>query len=114
MPAARGDNMIEERIQTVEGFSWFGKNIGIKDETLDFGGILSDVPCQAAGVFTKNTMPGAPVLVGREHLKNGLLQAVIVNSKNANVATGQQGFEDSITICRLVAESCGLEHGDHC
>lgn len=103
--------MIEERIQTVEGFSWFGKNIGIKDETLDFGGILSDVPCQAAGVFTKNTMPGAPVLVGREHLKNGLLQAVIVNSKNANVATGQQGLEDSITICRLVAESCGLEPG---
>ncbi len=103
--------MIEERIQTVEGFSWFGKNIGIKDKTLDFGGILSDVPCQAAGVFTKNTMPGAPVLVGREHLKNGLLQAVIVNSKNANVATGQQGLEDSITICRLVAESCGLEPG---
>jgi glutamate N-acetyltransferase/amino-acid N-acetyltransferase len=103
--------MIENKIRTVEGFSWFGKNIGIKDDTLDFGGILSDVPCQAAGVFTKNTMPGAPVLVGREHLRNGLLQAVIVNSKNANVATKQQGFEDSITICRLVAESCGLEPG---
>jgi glutamate N-acetyltransferase/amino-acid N-acetyltransferase len=103
--------MIEGKIRTVEGFSWFGKNIGIKDETLDFGGILSDVPCQAAGVFTKNTMPGAPVLVGREHLKDGVLQAVIVNSKNANVATEQQGLEDSITICRLVAESCGLEAG---
>jgi len=103
--------MIEKKIRTVEGFSWFGKNIGIKDETLDFGGILSDVPCQAAGVFTKNTMPGAPVLVGRDHLKNGLLQAVVVNSKNANVATEQQGLEDSMTICRLVAESCGLEAG---
>jgi glutamate N-acetyltransferase/amino-acid N-acetyltransferase len=103
--------MIEKRIQAVEGFSWFGKNIGIKDVTLDFGGILSDVPCRAAGVFTKNTMPGAPVLVGREHLKNGLLQVVIVNSKNANVATGEQGLEDSITICRLVAESCGVEPG---
>lgn len=103
--------MIENKIRTVEGFSWFGKNIGIKDESLDFGGILSDVPCQSAGVFTKNTMPGAPVLVGREHLKNGLLQAIIVNSKNANVATKQQGLEDSITICKLVAESCGLEPG---
>ncbi len=103
--------MIENKIRTVEGFSWFGKNIGIKDESLDFGGILSDVPCQAAGVFTKNTMPGAPVLVGREHLKNGLLQAVIVNSKNANVATEQQGIEDCITICKLIAESCGLEPG---
>jgi len=99
---------MEGRIRTVPGFSWFGKNIGIKDKSLDFGGILSDVPCQAAGVFTRNTMPGAPVVVGREHLRDGMLQAVIVNSKNANVATRQQGIEDSREICRLVAESCGI------
>lgn len=101
--------MIEEKIQIVPGFSWFGKNIGIRDTSLDFGGILSDTPCQAAGVFTRNTMPGAPVIVGREHLCDGRLQAVIVNSKNANVATGPKGIEDSKTICRLVAESCGIE-----
>lgn len=100
--------MIEERIQTVPGFSWFGKNIGIKDSTLDFGGILSEVPCQAAAVFTKNTMPGAPVIVGREHVRNGMLQAIIVNSKNANVATEQRGIEDSRTICDMVAQQCGL------
>ena len=93
----------------VPGFSWFGKNIGIKDKTLDFGGILSDVPCQAAAVFTRNTMPGAPVLVGKEHIRKGLLQAVIVNSKNANVATEQRGIEDSRKICRLVADSCRIE-----
>jgi glutamate N-acetyltransferase / amino-acid N-acetyltransferase len=101
--------MIEEKIRIVPGFSWFGKNIGIKDDSLDFGGILSDRPCQAAGVFTRNAMPGAPILVGREHLRNGLLQAVIVNSKNANVATGPQGVEDSRRICRLFAENCGIE-----
>lgn len=101
--------MIEERIQVVPGFSWFGKNVGIKDKTLDFGGILADIPCRAAGVFTRNTMPGAPVLVGREHLRDGRLQAVIVNSKNANVATGQGGIDDSRQICRLVAASCGIE-----
>jgi glutamate N-acetyltransferase / amino-acid N-acetyltransferase len=101
--------MIEERIQIIPGFSWFGKNIGIKDDTLDFGGILSDKPCQAAGVFTRSTMPGAPILVGREHLRNGELQAVIVNSKNANVATGLQGVEDSRRICRLVAQACGIK-----
>jgi glutamate N-acetyltransferase / amino-acid N-acetyltransferase len=101
--------MIEERIQIVPGFSWFGKNIGIKDTTLDFGGILSARPCQAAGVFTRNTVPGAPIIVGREHLNDGLLQAVIVNSKNANVATGFQGVEDSKRICRLFAEACGIE-----
>ncbi len=102
--------MIEkDKIQVVPGFSWFGKNIGIKDATLDFGGILADSPCRAAGVFTRNTMPGAPVLVGREHLRDGRLQAVIVNSKNANVATGPHGVEDSRRICRLVAESCGID-----
>lgn len=100
---------MEGIIRIVPGFSWFGKNIGIKDGTLDFGGILSDVPCQAAGVFTRNTMPGAPVIVGREHLQDGLLQAVIVNSKNANVATMQRGVEDSRRICELVAGQCGIE-----
>jgi glutamate N-acetyltransferase / amino-acid N-acetyltransferase len=100
--------MIEEKIQIVPGFSWFGKNIGIKDGSLDFGGILADRPCNAAAVFTRNTMPGAPILVGREHLRDGQLQAIIVNSKNANVATGLQGVEDSRRICRLVAESCGI------
>jgi glutamate N-acetyltransferase/amino-acid N-acetyltransferase len=99
---------MEGRAVVVPGFSWFGKNIGIKDESLDFGGILSDVPACAAGVFTRNTMPGAPVVVGKEHLRDGMLQAVIVNSKNANVATRQQGVEDSKRICRLVAESCGI------
>ncbi len=72
--------MIDTRIQIVPGFSWFGKNIGIKDNTFDFGGILSRQVCSAAGVFTKNTMPGAPVIVGKEHLSDGRLQAIIVNS----------------------------------
>ncbi len=99
---------MKAEIQLVPGFSWFGKNIGIKDNTLDFGGILSSVPCQAAGVFTKNTMPGAPVLVGKEHLRNGQLQDIKVNSKNANVATELRGIEDSKRICRLIADACGI------
>lgn len=101
--------MIENKIQIVPGFSWFGKNIGIKDDTLDFGGILSDNICNAAGVFTKNTMAGAPVIVGKEHIKDGKLQAVIVNSKNANVATDTHGINDTKTICSLVAETCGIQ-----
>ena len=48
--------MINNEIEIVPGFSWFGKNIGIKDSTLDFGGILADKVCNAAGVFTRNTM----------------------------------------------------------
>ncbi|MGI1679302.1 MAG: bifunctional glutamate N-acetyltransferase/amino-acid acetyltransferase ArgJ [Cellvibrionaceae bacterium] len=92
-----------------QGFSWFGKNIGIKDDTKDFGGILSDNICSAAAVFTKNTMPGAPVVIGKQHIKDGELQAIIVNSKNANVATDSAGEKDSLTICELSAQACGIK-----
>ena len=100
--------MLEHSILSVPGFSWFGKNVGIKDDTLDFGGILAQTPCQAAGVFTRNTMPGAPVIVGKRHLQDGLLQAIIVNSKNANVATEQRGIDDSLKICELIGQACSI------
>lgn len=91
-----------------EGFSWFGKNIGIRDNSKDLGGVLSSSPSAAAAVFTKNTMPGAPLIVGKEHIADGQLQAIIVNSKNANVATELSGIEDSKTICKVVAQACGI------
>ena len=100
---------MEKIIQLVPGFSYFGKNIGIKDETLDFGGILSDKPCNAAAVFTQNTMPGAPIVVGKEHIQDGTLQAIVVNSKNANVATELRGIEDSKNICQLLGKECGID-----
>ena len=100
--------IMQAKIKVVPGFSWFGKNVGIKDSSLDFGGIFSDVPCQAAAVFTRNTMPGAPVVIGKKHVANGILQAVIVNSKNANVATERQGEQDANRICELVAAECGI------
>lgn len=90
------------------GFGFFGKNIGIKDNSKDFGGVLSDCPCSAAAVFTKNTMPGAPIIVGRKHIATGQLQAIIVNSKNANVATEQKGVDDCETICEIVAKECSI------
>ena len=86
----------------VPGFAWLGKNIGIKDDTPDFAVAYSRQPCAAAGVFTRNNFPGAPVIVGREHLAGGRLQAIVVNSKNANVATGPDGVEDARRMCRAL------------
>lgn len=91
------------------GFGFFGKNIGIKDNSKDLGGILSDCPCTAAAVFTRNTLPGAPIIVGRKNIADGKLQAIIVNSKNANVATEQKGIEDCETICEILAGECGID-----
>lgn len=102
-------NIPSQELLLPKGFAWFGKNIGIKDKTKDLGGILADHPCNAAAVFTKNTMPGAPIIVGRQHVADGKLQAIIVNSKNANVATEQRGIEDSKTICKQVGEHCGID-----
>ena len=76
---------ISRELITVPSFRFGGLNIGLKKESLDFGGIVSNSPCEAAAVFTKNNFPGAPVIVGREHISDGMLQAIVVNSKNANV-----------------------------
>lgn len=91
-----------------KGFLSFGKNIGIKDDTLDFSVVYSETVCRAAGVFTRNNFPGAPVVVGKEHLQDGKLQALVINSKNSNVATGKEGVENSRRICQEVAASLGI------
>ena len=94
------------------GFYSFGKNIGIKDTTLDFSVIYSEVLCDAAAVFTKNNFPGSPVIVGREHIQDGRLQAIVINSKNSNVATGQQGIDNARKTCEVLAANLGIHSND--
>ena len=96
-------------LRSINGFSWLGINLGIKDETLDFGVIVSECECSAAGVFTRNNLPGAPVIVGRENIENGRLQAIVVNSKTANVATGKVGIEDAKNMCLWTGEALGFD-----
>jgi glutamate N-acetyltransferase/amino-acid N-acetyltransferase len=95
-----------------QGFLAAAKNVGIKDETLDMTVIYSTVRAHAAAMFTRNRFPGAPVIVGRAHISDGFVQALVVNSKNANVATGQRGIEDAVEMCRLVAGELGIEPRD--
>ena len=92
-----------------QGFYSYTKNIGIKDKTLDFAVIYSDVLCQATAVFFIYNFPGAPIIVGKEHIQNGKLQAIVINSKNANVATGERGIQDSKNICKTLADSLGID-----
>lgn len=100
---------IREPLLPVPGFRFLGRNIGIKDLTPDFAVAVADRPCAAAGVFTLNNFPGAPVVVGREHLSSGRLQAVVVNSKNANVATGPDGIEHARRVCRVLGTALKLD-----
>src|SRR5579859_7163431 len=95
-----------------QGFRSCAKNVGIKDETLDFTVIASDVAASAAAMFTQSRFCGAPIVVGREQVANGQLQAFVINSKNANVATGEQGIANAREIVRLVADELGIDPRD--
>ncbi|HEY2988753.1 MAG TPA: bifunctional glutamate N-acetyltransferase/amino-acid acetyltransferase ArgJ [Candidatus Binatia bacterium] len=95
-----------------QGFLSLAKNVGIKDDTLDLTVIYSEARARAAAMFTRNRFPGAPVIVGRKHVADGFVQALVVNSKNANVATGKQGIDDAVEMCRLVGADLGVDYRD--
>ncbi len=95
-----------------QDFLALAKNVGIKDSTLDLTVIYSTVRARAAAMFTRNRFPGAPVIVGRKHIANGYAQALVINSKNANVAMGKIGFDNAIETCRIVGEELGVDSYD--
>jgi glutamate N-acetyltransferase/amino-acid N-acetyltransferase len=95
-----------------QGFLSLAKNVGIKDNTLDLTVIYSTVRARAAAMFTRNRFPGAPVIVGRKHIASGFVQALVINSKNANVAMGKQGIDNAIETCRIVGEELGINPYD--
>lgn len=94
------------------GFTSCAKTIGIRDSSLDFTVVFSGRPAAAAAMFTQSRFCGAPIIVGREHVADGQLQAVVVTSKNANVATGQEGIDNAREITRLVAAELGIRPED--
>jgi glutamate N-acetyltransferase/amino-acid N-acetyltransferase len=95
-----------------QGFLSLAKNVGIKDHTLDLTVIYSTVRARAAAMFTRNRFPGAPVIVGRKHIANGFAQALVINSKNANVAMGRLGVDNAIETCRMVGAELGISSYD--
>jgi len=87
-----------------KGFSFSGVVSGLKKNgQKDLGLIYSEVPASVAGVFTRNRVQAAPVLVDRERIKKGLCRAVIVNSGSANCCTGDQGMKDAVSEAKLAA-----------
>ena len=95
-----------------QGFLSLAKNVGIKDSTLDLTVIYSTVRARAAAMFTRNRFPGAPVTIGKKHIADGFAQALVINSKNANVAMGKQGTDNAIETCRIVGKELGISPYD--
>lgn len=95
------------------GFKAAGIHCGIRKnkEKKDLALIYSEKECSAAAVYTKNKVFGAPIIVTREHLKNGRARAVIANSGNANTCNAD-GVEKARYMTKLAAEALGIEQSD--
>ncbi|MFZ5827935.1 MAG: bifunctional glutamate N-acetyltransferase/amino-acid acetyltransferase ArgJ [Bacillota bacterium] len=70
--------------------------------------LFSTAPSAAAGVYTTNVVKAAPVILSQQHTATGSLQAVVVNSGNANACTGEQGMQDAAAMVELTARALGL------
>lgn len=103
----------EGSITTPQGFRAGGLHCGLKKtDRHDLGVIVCDVPASAAGVYTLNAFQAAPLKVTQEGIAvAGKLQAMVVNSGNANACTGQQGEADAREMRAATAQALGLaEH----
>ncbi len=102
---ANGEQKIE-----VPGFQAAGIAAGIKEDgRKDLALLYSEVPAKAAGVFTTNIFKAAPVLLDMERIKSGASRAVIVNSGNANAATGDEGYQDAVKMARFCAGALSID-----
>lgn len=94
----------------VKGFLFSGISAGIKkDGKRDFGLIYSETPAQVAGLFTTNAIKAAPIQIDIQRIKNGICQAIVINSGNANACTGAQGLRDAKRMTSMVAKGLGVK-----
>ena len=92
-------------ITAVRGIRAAAMHCGIKASGKpDLALLVSEAPAVAAAVFTRTKVVGAPVIVGRKHIRGGVLRACITNSGCANVCTGQRGIDDALRMCAMTAE----------
>ncbi|MGC9365107.1 MAG: bifunctional glutamate N-acetyltransferase/amino-acid acetyltransferase ArgJ [Fidelibacterota bacterium] len=99
------------KITDPQGFTAAAMRAGFKRKRKDLCIIQSAVPAKSVVKFTQNVVKAAPLLVAMESLKKtgNLLQALIINSGNANAGTGQQGLADTRTTIRMLAEKTGVQ-----
>lgn len=96
------------------GFTANGIRVGIKESRKinDFALVFSEVPCNAAGVFTQNKVKSESVKLAQKHLANGKAQAAVEISGNANTCTGSQGAENALRMAKAAAKSLGIKTED--
>ncbi|MBT3822091.1 MAG: bifunctional glutamate N-acetyltransferase/amino-acid acetyltransferase ArgJ [Nitrospinaceae bacterium] len=100
--------VIEGGVCAAEGVRASAATAGIKESgNPDITLIAFDPPAEAAGVYTRNLVCAAPVVLCRERVGKGPLRAILVNSGNANACTGQTGLSDAYHLCDGIAGVLG-------
>jgi glutamate N-acetyltransferase/amino-acid N-acetyltransferase len=101
---------IDGNVCAAQGFLATGMHVGVRKNTTkpDLAIIYSTVPAVAAGVFTLNKARAAPVLLTQKNIAAGQLQAIVVNSGNANACTGKLGMEHAKQMAAVTAKGLKL------
>jgi glutamate N-acetyltransferase/amino-acid N-acetyltransferase len=101
---------VPDHIPLPAGFRAAGLHCGLKKNQLpDLALLLAESPVAAAAIYTQNQLTGAHIHVCRDHLarSGGLVRAVLVNARNANCATGQEGIDAARRCCHELARRLG-------
>jgi glutamate N-acetyltransferase / amino-acid N-acetyltransferase len=96
-----------DRPRFPRGFRCASRHVGLKPEARDLALFASDVDAAAAAVFTRSHFPGAPVILGRETIRGGVLRGIVANSKVSNVATGPEGVANARRMAAAAAAELG-------
>ena len=105
--------MIKGGVCAAKGFKANGVHCGIRHNRTkrDLALIVSEVPATAAAVYTTNLVKGAPLTVTKKNIADGIAQAVICNSGNANTCNAN-GIEIAEGMCQLVESATGIKASD--
>lgn len=96
-----------------KGFTASGVHCGIRKNRTkkDLALIYSEVPATCCAVYTTNLVKGAPLIVTKKHIENGVAQAIICNSGNANTCNAN-GIEIAEQTCSLLSKSLSVKAED--
>ncbi|MDN0032992.1 bifunctional glutamate N-acetyltransferase/amino-acid acetyltransferase ArgJ [Oscillibacter ruminantium] len=103
--------VIEGGVTAPKGYTAGAVYAGIKSrkkEKPDVAVLYSEFPASCAACFTTNKFCAAPVILDREILKKGKARAIVINSGNANAATGEQGIRDAKLVETEAEKLLGL------
>lgn len=100
-------------VTSAKGFKAAGITAGLKKSgKKDLALIYSEHKATAAAVFTQNLVKAAPILLDMENIKSDNIQAIIVNSGNANACTGEAGYQNAVKMTEIIAGKLGLKSNE--